>query len=303
MPTTHTPVLVDQTVAALVVNRDGSFLDATYGGGGHTRALLDRLGAKARILALDRDPAAIERADELVLEDDRLIAARGCFSDAKRLAQENGFEEFDGILMDLGLSSMQLEEADRGFSFLRDGTLDMRMDPTSGFTASEWLNKVSVGELAAVFKRYGEERNSRSIAHAIVGARPLETTLQLVDVISRSSRRIDDRKHVATRVFQAIRIHVNDEINELRKGLRQAFDLLALNARLAVISFHSVEHQVVRRQFSEWSKDQIPHKVPVRGKSTGPFKIAVRERRPSRSEVESNPRARSAMLQVVERVR
>ena len=303
MPTTHTPVLVDQTVAALVVNRDGSFLDATYGGGGHTRALLDRLGAKARILALDRDPAAIERADELVLEDDRLIAARGCFSDAKRLAQENGFEEFDGILMDLGLSSMQLEEAERGFSFLRDGTLDMRMDPTSGFTASEWLNKVSVGELAAVFKRYGEERNSRSIAHAVVSARPLETTLQLVDVVSRSSRRIDDRKHVATRVFQAIRIHVNDEINELRKGLRQAFDLLALNARLAVISFHSAEHQVVRRQFSEWSKDQIPHKVPVRGKSTGPFKIAVRERRPSRSEVESNPRARSAMLQVVERVR
>lgn len=303
MPLTHIPVLVDETMAALVVNSDGSFLDATFGGGGHTRALLERLSTKGRLLAMDRDPSAVEFAASVALEDDRLKVARGCFSDAKRLARENEFLEFNGILMDLGLSSIQLEEAERGFSFLREGTLDMRMDPTSGFTASEWLNKVSVGELASVFKRYGEERNSRSIAHAIVGARPLETTSQLVDVITRSSRRIDSRKHVATRVFQAIRIHVNDEINELRKGLRQAFDLLALNARLAVISFHSFEHQVVRRQFSEWSKDSIPHKVPVRGKATGPFKVVVRERRPSRSEVESNPRSRSAMLQVVERVR
>lgn len=303
MTLTHTPVLVDETMTALVVNTGGSFLDATFGGGGHTRALLERLSTEARVLALDRDPIAVELAASLVLEDDRLKAMHGCFGEAKRLALENEFQEFDGILMDLGLSSMQLDEAERGFSFQRDGALDMRMDPTSGFTASEWLNKVSVGELASVFKRYGEERNSRSIAQAIVRARPLETTSQLVDVISRASRKIDSRKHVATRVFQAIRVHVNDEINELRKGLRQAFDLLAINARLAVISFHSLEHQVVRRQFSEWSKDPIPRRVPVRGKSTGPFKIVVREKRPSRSEIEINQRARSAMLQVVERVR
>ncbi|MCY3884861.1 MAG: 16S rRNA (cytosine(1402)-N(4))-methyltransferase RsmH [Gammaproteobacteria bacterium] len=303
MPVTHTPVLVEETVEALVVKPNGTFFDATFGGGGHTRCLLDKLDAKAQLLVADRDPSAIEGAKSLALEDERVKVVHGRFSDAKKLAHENEFQVFDGILMDLGLSSTQLDEAERGFSFLRDGPLDMRMDPTAGFTASEWLNRVSVGELTTVFKRYGEERNSRPIAQAIVAARPLETTFQLVDVISRASRKVDSRKHVATRVFQAIRIHINDEINELRKGLRQVFDLLGVNARLAVISFHSFEHQVVRRQFSEWSKDPIPRRAPVRGKHTGPFKVVVRERRPSRAEIESNIRARSAKLQVVERVR
>lgn len=303
MPVTHTPVLVEETIAALVVNRGGTYFDATFGGGGHARSLLEHLDAEARVLVADRDPSAIEGAISLAVEDDRVTVVRGRFSDAKKLAHENEIQEFDGILMDLGLSSIQLDDAERGFSFLRDGPLDMRMDPTSGFTASEWLNRVSVGELTSVFKRYGEERNSRSIALSIVKARPLETTFQLVDVISRASRKVDSRKHVATRVFQSIRIHINDEINELRKGLRQVFDLLAINARLAVISFHSFEHQVVRRQFSEWTKDPVPRRAPVRGKHTGPFKVVVRERRPTRAEIESNVRARSAKLQVVERVR
>lgn len=303
MPVTHTPVLVEETIAALVVNRAGNYLDATFGGGGHTRSLLEHLDAEARVVVADRDPSAIEAAKSLSVEDERVTVVHGRFSDAKKFAHKNEIQEFDGILMDLGLSSIQLDDAERGFSFLRDGPLDMRMDPSSGFTASEWLNRVSVGELTSAFKRYGEERNSRSIAQAIVAARPLETTFQLVDVVSRASRKVDSRKHVATRVFQAVRIHINDEINELRKGLRQAFDLLAINARLAVISFHSFEHQVVRRQFSEWSKDPVPRRAPVRGKHTGPFRVVVRERRPSRAEIESNIRARSAKLQVVERVR
>ena len=303
MPVAHTPVLVEETITATAFKPDGVYLDATFGSGGHTRALLAQLDDDAQVLATDRDPQAVECARLLSDEDGRVISAQANFSDLKQIAMENEFTNFDGILMDIGVSSSQLESAERGFSFLRDGPLDMRMDPNSGLTAAEWLNSAPFVELVNTFKRYGEERNARSIARAIVDARPVHTTLQLVDVISSASRTVDRRKHVATRVFQAIRIRVNDEINELRKGLRNAFDLMAMNARLAVITFHSLEHQEVRRQFGSWTKGPVPHRVPVRGANEGPLRIVVKGRRPSRLEVEQNSRARSAMLQVVERVR
>ncbi len=303
MPVTHTPVLVEETLAATVVNTGGSYLDATFGTGGHTRAILGQLDENARILAMDRDPEAVAYAHALAEEDSRVTYSKGCFSDIKQVAQTHQFSQFDGILMDLGVSSVQLANSERGFSFQDDGPLDMRMDPSAGVTAGEWLNSAPFVELISVFKRYGEERNARPIARAIANARPIQSTLQLVELIHGGSRTVDRRKHVATRIFQAIRIRVNDEINELRKGLRNAFELMALNSRLAVITFHSLEHREVRRQFSDWTSRSIPHRMPVRGTNEGPLKTIVKGRRASRSEIESNIRARSAMLQVVERVR
>ncbi|MCY4142477.1 MAG: 16S rRNA (cytosine(1402)-N(4))-methyltransferase RsmH [Gammaproteobacteria bacterium] len=303
MPVTHTPVLVEETLAATVVNTGGSYLDATFGTGGHTRAILQQLDDDARVLAMDRDPEAVDCARELAEEDSRVTHAKGCFSDIKQVAQDHDFPQFDGILMDLGVSSAQLANSDRGFSFQSDGPLDMRMDPSAGMTAAEWLNTASFVELVSVFKRYGEERNARPIARAIANARPVQSTSQLVDVIQGGSRTVDRRKHVATRIFQAVRIRINDEINELRKGLRSAFELMAMNSRLAVITFHSLEHREVRRQFTEWTTKSVPHRMPVRGTNEGPLKTVVKGKRASRTEIESNIRARSAMLQVVERVR
>lgn len=303
MPVTHTPVLVEETLAATVVNTGGSYLDATFGTGGHTRAILQQLDGDARLLAMDRDPEAVDCARELAEEDSRVTYAKGCFSDIKQVAQDHDFPQFDGILMDLGVSSAQLANSDRGFSFQSDGPLDMRMDPSAGMTAAEWLNTASFVELVSVFKRYGEERNARPIARAIANARPVQSTSQLVDVVQGGSRTVDRRKHVATRIFQAVRIRINDEINELRKGLRSAFELMAMNSRLAVITFHSLEHREVRRQFTEWTTKSVPHRMPVRGTNEGPLKTVVKGKRASRTEIESNIRARSAMLQVVERVR
>ncbi len=303
MSLAHIPVLVDEVVTNLVQESNGSYLDATFGSGGHTRALLSDLGSDARVLVVDRDPTAVEAAQSLAKEDSRVCVCKGNFSELGQLAEENGFANFDGILMDIGISSTQVDSPERGFSFQHEGPLDMRMDPTSGFTAGEWLNKAALGEMATVFKRYGDERNARSIARGIVARRPLETTSDLVDVIDKASKTVDRRKHSATRVFQAIRILVNDEINELRQGLRRTFDLLAPKGRLAVISFHSIEHQIVRRQFKAWTTSGMPDRMPIRGKNEGPLKFIVRGKRPSHSQIEENSRARSAMLQVVQRVR
>ena len=303
MSVEHTPVLVPDTVAMLASKSDGSYLDATFGCGGHTSALLNVLDQNARVHVVDRDPEAIERATKLQESDSRISISKGTFSQLKQLAHDAGFSSFDGILFDVGISSTQLDSAERGFSFQADGPLDMRMDPTSGKSAKQWLDNAEMGEMASIFKRYGDERNARPIARAIVSARPLQTTFELVEVIRSATRRHDNRKHVATRVFQAIRIHVNDELNELKKGLRQAFDLLAVRSRIATITFHSIEHQCVRHQFAEWSKKPVPHKVPVRGKNDGPIEIIEKGKRASLSEIDRNPRARSAMLQVCQRVR
>ncbi|MCY3540974.1 MAG: 16S rRNA (cytosine(1402)-N(4))-methyltransferase RsmH [Gammaproteobacteria bacterium] len=300
--TKHVPVLVREVQSLLVVRPDGNYLDATFGGGGHTRAILENIGESARLLAIDRDPDAVERGKQLTAEDSRVEAVHASFDQIADVSRRNGFEQFDGILFDVGLSSDQLEDGHRGFSFQKNGPLDMRMDPTEGKPASEWLNTASAQAIATVLRKFGDERNARAIANAIVRARPLSETQELVEVIGRAGKTPETNKHVATRTFQAIRIHVNDELSQLRQGLRNAFELIGHGGRIAVISFHSLEHRTVRRQFSQWVDSSIPARMPIRGSSKGPMKFVERGLTPKRQETESNPRARSAMLQVIERV-
>ncbi len=298
----HTPVLVAEVVSALALCPNGAYLDATFGGGGHTQALLEKLDSSAQVFATDRDPNAISLANELAHTEKRLTTSQTSLSKLLETCKQQQLDSFCGILFDLGVSSMQLDSADRGFSFREDGPLDMRMDPTTGTTAADWLNTAPLPVISSVLSRYGEERNARQIAKAIVDARPLSRTAELVDVVDRSSRIRDSKKHIATRVFQAVRIHINDELNELREGLRNAFHLMAKSGRLAVISFHSLEHKIVRRQFSQWTNSQIPSRIPIRGSPSRPVKFIERGLKPSRREIEANPRARSALLQVIERV-
>lgn len=301
--TKHVPVLVREVLSTLVVRPNGNYLDATFGGGGHTRAILEQLDEQARVLVIDRDPDAVQRAELLAQEDQRVSALHARFDQIVDASQRHQIESFDGILFDLGLSSDQLEDGRRGFSFLKNSPLDMRMDPTDGTTAADWLNSASVNAITLVLKKYGDERNARAIAAAIVRARPFSKTQELVTTIDRACRARDTKKHVATRTFQAIRVHINDELTQLRQGLRGAFDLVGRDGRIAVISFHSLEHRLVRRQFSQWSDPQVPARLPVRGKSIAPMKILEKGVSPKRQELESNPRARSALLQVIERVR
>lgn len=300
--TKHVPVLVREVLSMLVVRPNGNYLDATFGGGGHTRAMLENIGENARLLAIDRDPDAVERGKQLAAEDSRVEAVHASFDQIAEVSRRNGFEKFDGILFDVGVSSDQLETGERGFSFQKKGPLDMRMDPTDGKPASEWLNTASVQSIATVLRKFGDERNARLIANAIVSARPLSETQELVEIISRASKTQESNKHAATRTFQAIRIHVNDELDQLRQGLRNAFELIAHAGRIAVITFHSLEHRTVRRQFSQWVDSSIPSRMPIRGPNKGPMKVVERGLAPKRQEIESNPRARSAMLQVIERV-
>lgn len=303
MATTHVPVLVEQVTSSLVTNPNGCYLDATFGGGGHTRALLAKLDKEARVLGTDRDSVAIGLAHDLAAQEPRFQAELANFSGLPEIARNRNFKQFDGILFDVGVSSLQLDDPFRGFSFQHEGPLDMRMTQTDDLTAEQWLNSASATDLAHVFQKYGQEKNARTIAKSIVANRPVTTTTDLVKIIQKSSNIVDQRKHIATRIFQALRIVVNDELNELRLGLRRTFDLLALSGRLAVISFHSLEHKLVRQQFSQWSEPPIPARVPVTGSVQGYVKIVEKGLRPTVSEVSTNKRARSALLQVIERVR
>ena len=236
-------------------------------------------------------------------EDPRVVAFQASFDQISEASLRNNFEFFDGILFDIGLSSDQLEDGQRGFSYQQNGPLDMRMDPTQGKSAADWLNSTSEQAIATVLRKYGDERNAKAIASAIVEARPLIQTQELVQVIDRACKTRDASKHVATRTFQAVRIHVNDELTQLRQGLRNAFERIGRSGRIAVISFHSLEHRTVRRQFSQWVDSPIPAGIPVRGSRSGPMKMVEKGLSPKRREIENNPRARSAMLQVIERVR
>ena len=300
--TKHVPVLVREILSMLVVRPNGNYLDATFGGGGHTRAILEKVDESARILALDRDAVAVERGKQLATEDPRVTVAHASFDQIAETSRANGFERFDGILFDIGVSSDQLEDEQRGFSFQRNGPLDMRMDPTTGQSAADWLNSASVRSITTVLRKFGDERNAKLIASAIESARPLTQTQELVEVIRRACKTRDAGKHVATRTFQAIRIHVNDELTQLRQGLRNAFELIDKGGRIAVITFHSLEHRAVRWQFSQWVDSAMPARMPIRGSNKGPMKLIEKGLTPKRQETESNPRARSAMLQVIERV-
>lgn len=305
---THRPVLLDVSVEALAVQPAGVYLDGTFGRGGHSRLILQRLGEKGRLIAIDKDPEAIAFAHKTLIEDKRFNIVRGSFAMLAEVAEQAGvMGRVNGILLDLGVSSPQLDQAQRGFSFLQDGPLDMRMDPESGQSAADWLAQAETQEIADVLKSYGEERHARRIARAIVQARseqPIHTTKALADVIAAANPSWEKGKHPATRSFQAIRIYINRELDDLRACLDQVIEVLAPGGRLAIISFHSLEDRIVKRFMRDQAKgDCFPPGVPVTQAQLQPkLRLVGKAMRANEQEVEANPRARSAVLRVAERL-
>jgi 16S rRNA (cytosine1402-N4)-methyltransferase len=304
----HTPVLLEESLEALAINLGGLYVDASFGRGGHTRAVLARLGPAGRVVALDRDPDAVVAGEALARAQPRFSIVHAGFSQLAEVARQHGiFGSVSGLLLDLGVSSPQLEQPHRGFGFSVDGPLDMRMNSEEGETAGQWLARASEEEIAHVLREYGEERFARRIARAIVrerGERPVTTTRRLAEIVAAASPSRERGKHPATRSFQAIRIHINRELDELRVCLSCVCDVLAVGGRLVVISFHSLEDRLVKRFIRDEARgEQIPRGVPVRAKEIHPCLRPVgKARRPSAEEVAVNPRARSAVMRVAERI-
>jgi 16S rRNA (cytosine1402-N4)-methyltransferase len=304
----HTPVLLDEVLAGLSVKADGRYCDATFGRGGHAAAILAQLGPAGRLCAIDRDPEAIAAGRERFAGEPRLTLVRGSFGRLEERVRAAGCEgELQGVLLDLGVSSPQLDEAGRGFSFMQDGPLDMRMDNESGLSAAQWLARAGEREIADVLFRLGEEKFSRRIARAIVAARaatPIVTTRQLAGIVAGAVPTREPGKHPATRSFQAIRIYVNRELEEAEAALPQAVNLLAPGGRLCVISFHSLEDRLVKRFMRrEAQGDPIYAELPNVPPHARPrLKLIGGAVMPGDEEVARNPRARSAVLRVAERV-
>lgn len=304
----HAPVLLDAALEGLRVMAEGCYVDGTFGRGGHARAILARLGGAGRLYALDRDPDAVAFGRAAFAAEPRLRLEQGSFADLAAFAGRHGIAgRVDGLLLDLGVSSPQLDDPARGFSFQADGPLDMRMDPGSGESAADWLARASEREIAAVLSDLGEERFARRIARAIVQARtsvPLRTTAELAALVARASPARDPHKHPATRTFQAIRIFVNRELEALAQGLDQSLRVLAVGARLVVISFHSLEDRLVKRFMRDRARGEVlPKGVPVTGRPAGgDLRVIGKAVRANAAEVARNPRARSAVLRVAERV-
>ncbi|MGA7982957.1 MAG: 16S rRNA (cytosine(1402)-N(4))-methyltransferase RsmH [Chromatiaceae bacterium] len=304
----HTPVLLEESLEALAIKPEGMYVDGTFGRGGHARAILARLGSAGRVLALDRDPDAVANGEALARADSRFSIVHAAFSELREIARRRGIlGSVSGLLLDLGVSSPQLDQPQRGFSFSVDGPLDMRMNPHQGETAAEWLGRASEKEIAYVLREYGEERFARRIAHAIVRARAeraLSTTRRLAEIVAAASPSREPGKHPATRTFQAIRIYLNRELDELPACLACVCDLLAVGGRLVVISFHSLEDRIVKRFVRDEARgEQFPRGVPVRAADTHPcLRSAGKALHPAVTEVEANPRARSAVLRAAERI-
>jgi len=304
--TAHVPVLLEASVTALRIQTDGTYVDATFGRGGHSRAILARLGARGRLFALDRDPAAVAVGQSW--DDPRFAIVHAAFSQLAEVLRGQGVTAVDGVLFDLGVSSPQLDTAARGFSFRHDAPLDMRMDTTRGPSAAEWLNSADEDEIARVIRDYGEERFAKQIARAIVAARgrqPLAGTRQLAELVAGVVRTREPGQDPATRTFQAVRIHVNRELEEIEQALPQGVDLLREGGRLAVISFHSLEDRLVKRFLRrEAEGERLPPEIPVRSDALRPgrLKLVGRAIRAGADEVAANPRARSAVLRVAERI-
>lgn len=300
----HVPVLFAQVMEGLRVREDGIYLDGTFGRGGHARGVLERLGPNGRLLLMDKDPQAIAFAEQQFGGDRRVAIRRGSFSDLARW--EAVAAGVDGILLDIGVSSPQLDQAERGFSFRADGPLDMRMDPDGGPSAAQWLASAGEAEIADVLWRLGEERQSRRIARAIVAQRaqsPITRTAQLAELIARLLGRGDGRIHPATRSFQAIRIHINRELDELSAGLDAAMARLTPGGRLAVISFHSLEDRLVKRFIQEHSRPPPGNRRLPEAQPFHPELLAIGgAQRADDAELAVNPRARSAVLRVAERL-
>lgn len=308
MNAVHRPVLLKEAVEALAVRTDGVYMDGTFGRGGHSREILARLGPKGRLLALDRDPEAHAAARTLAAADSRLAVFRATFSQLERVATEAGVDgRVNGVLLDIGVSSAQLDDARRGFSFTQQGPLDMRMDPDASESAADWLMRAPEQDIATVIHEYGEERHARRIAKAIVAARgvePLTGTLQLAEIVSRAVPRHDRHKHPATRTFQAIRIFINRELEELGSCLAQCLRVLAPAGRLAVISFHSLEDRMVKRFIRDHSRPPEPDpRAPWLEPAGKPQLRSIGKAvQAGEAEVAENPRSRSAVLRVAERL-
>jgi len=302
----HVSVLLEEAVAALRVSAGGIYVDATFGRGGHSRRILEQLGPDGRLYALDRDPAAV--AVGRAWQDDRFHITHAPFSDLGQALAAEGVSAVDGVLFDLGISSPQIDTPERGFSFRFDAALDMRMDPSRGESAAEWLNHADEDEIFRVIRDYGEERFAKPIARAIVAGRiehPLSTTRQLAGLVASVVRTREPGQDPATRTFQAVRIHVNRELVEIEQALPQAVDCLRAGGRLAVISFHSLEDRLVKRFLRDEAKgEEIPSEIPVRSDQLrkGRLNLVGRAIRASSEEVRRNPRARSAVLRVAERM-
>jgi len=302
----HITVLLDEAVDALAIKPNGIYVDGTFGRGGHSRKILEQLGAQGRLIGLDRDLAAIDYAGNI--KDARFQIQHSHFAAIKEVLQEININKVDGILLDLGISSPQIDEGVRGFSFRFDGPLDMRMDQSRGQTAAEFLAVASEQQLIGVIKDYGEERFAKQIARALVAARAggdfITTTGQLAKIVASAVPKIEPGQDPATRTFQALRIYINKELEELSLVLPQCLELLVPTGRLVVISFHSLEDRIVKRFIrGEQDRDDLPANFPVRAKDLPqPRMIAIgRAIKPSAAEIRRNPRSRSAVLRVAER--
>ena len=301
----HRPVLLEEVVEAMNIHEDGYYLDATAGRGGHVAAILNKLDSRGRILAIDRDPQAVAAVTERFKQDPRVTVLQANFSSLAEIMQQG--DCFSGILFDFGVSSPQLDDASRGFSFMHDGPLDMRMNPADYPSAAEWLATAEMYEIRDVLRRYGEERHAHRIARAIVDQReqkPLQTTAQLVALIEEVVPGREQGKHPATRSFQAIRIRVNRELEEIAEVLPVALDALCDGGRLLAISFHSLEDRLVKRFMRDEARgDDLPSEIPIRDAERNPhLRLIGKPVRASDVEVAQNPRARSAILRVAERL-
>ena len=300
----HISVLLHETVDGVLAGRDtGIFVDATFGRGGHTKLLLSKLDQNARVYAFDKDPQALEVAAQLEQEDSRFKIIHASFADIQAELINIGITEVDGIMADLGVSSPQLDQAERGFSFMQDGPLDMRMDNSQGLTAAEWLLEIEEEKLANIIFQYGEERYSRRIAKAIKSAGEIITTAQLAEIVKVAHPKWEKHKHPATRTFQAIRIAINKELDDIETFLPQAVELLKVQGQLAVISFHSLEDRLIKQFIQKESTLAEDHGwgMPQAQVDTRRLKKVSRIRA-SEAEVKANPRSRSAWLRVAERL-
>ena len=304
----HETVLQQEAVSALNVRPSGRYVDATFGRGGHARAILDTLGVEGSLLVLDRDPEAIAAAQGLMAQDPRVNAMKTSFGSLRSaLSEMRLLGKVDGILFDLGVSSPQLDNPERGFSFMRDGPLDMRMDIEAKLSAAEWLADASEQKIADVIYQLGEERYSRRIARAIVKVRTdmaITRTSQLADIVKQAHPAWEKHKHPATRTFQAIRMHINNELSELESALEVVLSSLATGGRLVVISFHSLEDRMVKKFMARCAKgDPFPRGVPVTAAQLKPtLKLIGRPIRPTAEEVQVNSRARSAVMRTAEKL-
>ncbi|MDH0896805.1 MULTISPECIES: 16S rRNA (cytosine(1402)-N(4))-methyltransferase RsmH [unclassified Pseudomonas] len=307
----HITVLLDEAVEALAVRAGGCYLDGTFGRGGHSRLILERLGPDGRLLGFDKDPQAIATGNALAAEDGRFVVVQRSFAELGEEAAARGLAgKVDGVLLDLGVSSPQLDDAERGFSFLNDGPLDMRMNPDAGTSAAQFIATASADEIARVFKDYGEERFAKRMARAVVERReqkPFERTADLAAVLTEANPAWEKGKNPATRAFQGLRIHVNNELGDLERGLDAALETLAVGGRLVVISFHSLEDRIVKQFMKRQAKgeaDKLPRDLPIIPKAFEPrLKLLGKPIYAGDAELKANPRSRSAVMRVAEKLR